>query len=343
MAKRELIRLNELPIEVTLYWRPHSGQDTTVDDFSFSDPEDDLAKEFKLPPLWKWYCLANSFIVVSTSNDDVIPEQHVKTVQSSIQMAVAEINCSIPVFLRLLHKRTQMFVGVSDDDHIRTHYDIICLRALPANYKCFTGLHEIFKGKVGLTSEPIAVTVRLCFSTNELRDYAVMPPRMSEDVALALPFGIDTDPVKNFVLNCVWPEQSSSWIMHNNHTSFNVQKATSWVLQCEFDDSAIELMADCLDEFSDDLINEAGLLNETEQVYVMGGGSGGGTFGRAKQTWSKLRTEKAEVNNAATIPNEVVKSFLYYLFPDADVDTVHAYADMENRKSVRNFMKEGKH
>lgn len=338
-AKKELIRFQELHIEVTLYWKTtHDPADQRVpsssipidENFSFSDsePESDLPKDINLPPLGKWYCLS-SFIVLSTIDDDAIPEHHVKTIQSSIQMAVAEINCAIPVFLRIMHKKANMFLGVSDEDLIRTHYDMIYLRTLPANYKCFTGLHEIFKGKVNLCSEPIEVAVGLCFSTNELKDFTVMPPKLTEEVELAYPFGIDTDPVKNFILNCVWPEQSTSWVMHN-YTNFNVTKAKSWILQCEFDDNSIEMLADFLEEFTEDLHNEDGLLNDIEHEYAFQG-----SFGRAKQKWSKLRTGDKQDASHSTIPDDVVKNFLYYLFPDADDNTPREYEDMEKKKSVR--------
>lgn len=322
-TKKETIRFQDLQIEVVLYLADteESSDDKSVlveGSFTFSD---EIRKD-SVPPLWKWYGLP-SFIVVSTANDEVIPEQQMKTIQSSVQMSVAEINCSIPVFLRVMNRKANMFLGVSEEDHVRTNYDMIFLRALPPNYKYFTGLYDIFKGKVGLSADPIEVAVRLCFSTNELKDFTELGKRSDAD-ELKYPFGIETDPIKFLVLNCVWSELPTTVVVHNS-TNFEATKADKWILQCVFDDNPIEILSDFIEEFTDNIMNEDVLLEESEVDYVFQG-----AFAKPKRTWSKLRTEKPNVEEA-TIPDDVVKKFLYYLFPDADnTEPVH-YDDVDGK------------
>lgn len=324
-SKKEIIRLQELHIEVTLYSaeakEDGASERNVLNDGNFSFSED-LRKD--VPPVWKWYGLS-AFIVLSTTDDDVIPEYHMKTVQSSVQMAVAETNCAIPIFLRVMNRKANMFLGVSDDYHIRTHYDMIFLRALPANYKYFTGLYDIFKGKVGMTADKIEVAVRLCFSTNELKDFTELGKRPDVD-EIKFPFGIETDPIKFIVLHCVWPELPTSMVLHNQ-TSFEAAKAQDWVLQCVFDESPIEILSDFVEEFADNLMNDSPLLDDTEVEFMFQG-----AFSRPKRTWSKLRSEKKNTEES-TIPDDVLKKFLYYLFPDANVTNPTKY-EIEEEKMV---------
>lgn len=322
-TKKEVIRLQELPIEVTLHLaEPNesgSSDGQVLVHGSFSFPEDSHRnKGGDTPPLWMWYNLA-AFIVVSGPNDDYVPEQQMKTLQSSIQMAVAEVNCSIPVFLRVMNRKANMFLGVSDDDLIRTNYDMIFLRALPPNYKHFTGLYDLFKGKVGLCPDPIEVAVRICFSTNELKDFTELG-RKPEVEEIKYPFGIETDPIKFFVLNCVWPELPTSLVLHN-FTNFEPAKAKDWILQCVSDDSPIEILADFLEEFADNLFNEDVILDESE--YAL----------NSKRIFAKHRFD-LQYTEDASIPDEMVKKFLYYLFPDADSVEPREYRISE-KASVR--------
>lgn len=336
MTKEE-IRLQELLIEVTLYSKHDSGdgEEQSLLDGNFTFSEDNEESDFPVPSIAKWYGLT-SFVTLALPGDDAIPEHHLKTVQSSITMAVAETNCQIPVFLRVLHKKANMFLGVSDDGHIRTHYDMIYLRQLPANYKCFTGLHEIFKGKVGtLSVDPIKVAARICFSTNELKDFTELDKQPDVD-ELKYPFGIQTDPIKFVLLHCVWPELPTSVVMHN-YTNFDATKATDWVLRCVFDENPIEDLADYLEEFTEELVNEDVLIGDTQLSEYLFPTSG---FSRAKQNWSKLRADKPNESLPA-IPDDVVKKFLYYLFPDADDTTPKVYENMD-KKSVRKSRKKQK-
>lgn len=334
-TKREQIQLQELPVEITLYCTDRKSSPASRElpdvlqdgNFNFSG-DVQMEEEFSLPPLWKWYGLS-SFIVVGTKEDDVIPEHHLKTIQSSITMAVSELNCSIPVFLRVMHKKANMFLGLADDAHVRTNFDMVYLRALPANYKCFTGLHEIFKGKVGLSSDPIQVAVRVGFSSNnnDLKDFLELG-RQSEPDELRYPFGIRTDPIKQILLHCVWPELPTSVVLHN-YTNFDVTKATDWVLQCVFDENSIESLADCIEEFTDELNNKDVLITDDRLSLLPGG------FPSPRNTWSKLRSDKPS-NNFLTIPDDVVKKFLYYLFPDADDGASPKGYDFGPKISVRN-------
>lgn len=324
-AKTEEISFQELAIVVTLYWR-ETGAGKDAGNFTYCDTVE-KETEFPLPPLWKWYSLS-SFIVLSAKDNGIIPEHHLKTIQSSLTMAVAETNCSTPVFLRVLHRKANMFLGLSDDSHTRTHYDMIYLRALPANYKCFTGLHEIFKGKVGhLSADPIQVAVRICFSTNELKDFLELDKQPEPD-ELHYPFGIQTDPIKTVLLHCVWPELASSVVMH---ASFDATRATEWIVQCVWDENAIEILSDFVDEFTDELMNESVLIGANDHL------SSSPLFAFPESSWSKLRGQDYSNNkshdNAGTIPEDVVKKFLYYLFPDAD-DTDPRVYDVDKGKSV---------
>lgn len=332
--KREEIRLHELLIEVTLYKRDPEENDTAGGTkFTFST-DSEMGLDFTLPPLWKWYCLS-SFIVVTTKDHGIIPEHHLKTIQSSITMAVAEINCSIPVFVKVVHKKAEMYLGVSDQDHIRTNYDIIYLRSLPANYKCFNGLYEIFKGKVGLISlDPIQVAVRVCFSTNELKDFLELDKQLEPD-DLRFPFGIQTDPIKFVLLHCVWPELPSSVVLHN-YTNFDATKATDWIVQCVFDDNSIEILSDFIEELTNELMNEDALITGSDFETLLPSG-----FKKARQNVSKLRGQRS-TDVQASIPEDVLRKFLYYIFPDADEMVENNYPpDLTNTAVLLNKLKTG--
>lgn len=332
-SKTETIRLQDLPIDITLYAKDGTEAEGTDQrglmdgNFTFSE---DLHKD--IPPIWKWYKL-NAFVLVTTSDDEVISEHIMKTIQSSVQLAVAETNCPIPVFLRVMNRKANMFLGVRDDAHVRTHYDMIFLRALPPNYKCFTGLWDIFKGKVGLCSDPIEVAVRLGFSTNELKDFTELGKRPDVE-ELKYPFGIETDPIKFLVLHCVWPELPTSVVLQN-YTNFEPLKAKDWVLQCVFDDTPIEILSDFIEEFTDHIMNEDMLMEPSMDMNLFSAHKPLNFFSESLK--SKLRTdsEKSHHTEENTIPDDVVKKFLYYLFPDADGTRTQDYKLDEKTVGLR--------
>lgn len=315
----------------------------TGNDFRFEEPDIEDILTPKIPPIANWYGL-REFVVVARTDEDIRHMSEIKSLQSCIQLAISDTDCLVPVFLRVMNKKRNIFLGIFDYGAIRTSFDMICLQKLPSQTKCYTGLLNMFKGKADMGhTGAVKISIKINFQTNEVVKYEDI---MSKgDAVSEFPFGLNSDPVVGFEMGCVWPEMYDSAVFLSNKSNFDPMSAGVWVVKPLFDENAIEQMTEVLDEYLENSSNDRTLLDLSNEGYKFGGA-------KTKQKSASIFSESPLLKLSHLVRNEegaqasksglssrpisdaILQRMLYFLFPDADEETLSPYVVQENPVGV---------
>lgn len=77
-------------------------------------------------PLARWYGIREFVVVVPIKN--VLNESQIRILLSSIHISVAESGCEVPVFVQVLKKHQNVFLGVCESRNFRVSFDIVHLQ-----------------------------------------------------------------------------------------------------------------------------------------------------------------------------------------------------------------------
>lgn len=120
--------------------------------------------------LVRWYNL-RKFLIISPRGDTIITEDKCKLVQSSASIALANIDCHIPMFVQIHNPKNHYYQGISEHLNIRTMYEMVFFKQNLKQYSYLSELVGMFREKIGGNlSDPITATIRLnyCLSSFDL-------------------------------------------------------------------------------------------------------------------------------------------------------------------------------
>ncbi|XP_055612781.1 rab3 GTPase-activating protein catalytic subunit [Uranotaenia lowii] len=310
----------------------------------------DQKSENDLHPLAQWYGL-REFVIVCPVKNSISNESQIRILMSSIHIAVAESGCDVPVFVQVLDKVQNVFLGVCEFGSIRLSFDIVHLHITPPTCKCLSGLLEVFKGKVGTKyMDPVAVSVRFTYGLSKFLSSIYITPKIvpfseyamddsSNAEKIALPFGVAVEPISELVLYCTWPQVADNVVIDSQtYSDFDPLIAPVWSLRAHFEDSPVCYMSECVQEFLQ-ICDSRRALTEYFPELAYGGAAQNidGTKALEKLTESKIPTltsvipgissssKKENVQLEGPIGDEQLKEMLYYLFPDAQSSALHTY------------------
>lgn len=302
-------------------------------------------KQNTIHPIARWYGLRD-FVVLSSRRRSIIDISQIKLLQSSINLAVFESKCKVPVFIQGLHKEQDVYFGVYEFSEFRLSFDIVHLKQTPLNCKHLTGLLDMFKGKIGVPyNNSVMVSVCLTYSLKDFLDSTYVSPKKfeyrddsdDEDSSSdfkTLPFGVSDDPVHEIVLYTKWP-----WVVENvvydsqTYTDFNPINAPVWSIRSRFDYSPVCYLSDFISEYL--------LLSESREAL-----SEYYTFINVKNrvdssnplnvlTESSIPSLPSIVSGIdassyiieGPLSENQVKKMLAYLFPDEEDDSLFSYEE----------------
>lgn len=120
--------------------------------------------------LVRWYNL-RKFIILSPKADTIISEDRTKLILSSASVALANIDCHVPIFVQIYNPKNHFYQGISEHLYIRTTYEMIYYRKGIKPYSYLSELISLFREKTCCSlNDPISATIRLnyCLSTFDL-------------------------------------------------------------------------------------------------------------------------------------------------------------------------------
>lgn len=317
---------------------------------SSTDYAEDVTNNYKsqgsVHPLARWYGLRD-FVVVRPYRS-IHNESQIRILLSSIHIALNDSSCEVPVFIQVMRKDQNVFLGVCEYRTTRTSFDIIHCSTVPPTCRYLSGILDMFKSKVPYTYlNPVIVGVRLSYSLNKFMSHSfhgdkcfVFNEEDFTDESLipykVIPFGTSIDPVSELILQCTWTNVAENCVIDSqSYSDFDPLLAPSWYLQAKFDQTPICYASECISEYLHHL-NSPDVINMS---MTMTSSSGANPLDRI--TESKIPTissvlpisvvlsdRAAHLKETQTIKEEVkryegpisddnIMSMLYYLFPDA--------------------------
>ncbi|XP_014777563.1 rab3 GTPase-activating protein catalytic subunit [Octopus bimaculoides] len=214
--------------------------------------------------LCRWYGL-RSFIVLSPkSTADIIDiESRAKLLLSSVNIALGNTGCTVPMFVQIQQKWRRLYLGTSVLPNATISFDMAHLKKLPMQYNHLAGLLDVFKSELGHAINPlptVAVSVRFTYILEEWTHslWPQTPPDFSimgdEDVGCKgfgmLPFGACEDPVNELHLSCTWPCLSENIIVENQvYTDLDPLQAPQWSVRITMTEDPQCLLHDYLEDF----------------------------------------------------------------------------------------------
>lgn len=111
--------------------------------------------------LVRWYNF-RKFILLVPRGDTIISEDRIKSVLSSASIALANIDCHVPVLLQTHNPKNHFYQGVSEHSNIRTMYEMVLYRQNVQQYSYLSELIGLFREKISCNlNDPISASIRL--------------------------------------------------------------------------------------------------------------------------------------------------------------------------------------
>ncbi|XP_019546158.3 rab3 GTPase-activating protein catalytic subunit [Aedes albopictus] len=313
---------------------------------------DQKAAEGELHPLAQWYGL-REFVVIVPVKGSITNESQIRILMSSIHIAVGESGCDVPVFVQVLDKVQNVFLGVCESGSTRLSFDIVHLNVTPPTCRYLSGLLDVFKGKVGVPyMDPVAVSVRFTYSLSKFLSASYVVPKKvpfspngddedTGDAIISLPFGVAIDPVSELVLHCTWPHVADNVVIDSQtYSDFDPLTAPLWSLRAHFEDTPVCYMSDCIQEFLQVSDSRRAITEYFPELAFGATQNLEGSKALERLTESKIPTLTSVLPGASSsgskqpdhiklegpINDHLLKDMLYYLFPDAQKDALqHEY------------------
>ncbi|XP_053386615.1 rab3 GTPase-activating protein catalytic subunit-like [Mercenaria mercenaria] len=212
----------------------------------------------------RWYGLQD-FVTLSPANNTeaVLGESKAKLLLSSVNIALTDAGCCVPIFVQIHQKWRRLYQGTCVLPGSNIEFGMVHLKRIPAQYNHLAGLLDVFKSKLGSVADPrppVSVAVRFLYG---LYDWVnspwtqALPVRSSkvrklndydDEVGCSgfdqLPFGACEDPVSALSLYCTWPSLSEDMIVENQvYSDLDPLQAPLWSVRIQMTEDPQCLLA----------------------------------------------------------------------------------------------------
>lgn len=294
-------------------------------------------------PVSNWFGLKRYLMLCSSS--PLVEGSIIKLVMSSVNIAIGNVECGVPLFVKIREHWQNVYLGVYEDNDYKTSFDTIHLKRISNHCSHLSGLMSLFKSKIAspIALDAVLVSTKLCF---ELKDYETFlwKQRNNSNEFLSidefdvkeltdLPFGAENNPIQSACLNAIWPQFRESVIVDSSiYSDIDPIMAPTWTItiklrnniQCQLS-GIIDKMMSLLDDrnlLMDvlGLSKSLGLVNPLHKIT------------EAPITISKLVKAAIGQGTSVTefvgpITDDLLMPLLYYVFPDAIENSNFPYPD----------------
>ncbi|CAF1582326.1 unnamed protein product [Adineta ricciae] len=316
------------------------------------------------PYLSHWYGLREFLILAPKRNNDAIThEDRANLLLSSAAIAVSNVGCNVPIFIRVQHEWRNMFIGLCEGSGLRTHFNICHLKNAPYQHRHLSGLLEIFKSKLGsnISNDTVVmVAVRFTYVLKEFESTIsrqILPRDESGTPVLTeLPFGSLYDPVGGLHLSCTWPLFSEELVTENDDCNdFDPLLSQQWAIGVTLLDDLPVLLGETVQEYlklstqresieqllgkiqtSDDPSNNS--MNMADPIKRI-------SDSRTQQYWTSISSSISNTTNKLRVnvfnpplPPSVVEKIISYLFNEqSNLDRQRSIVDesLDNTERIR--------
>ncbi|CAH1235391.1 unnamed protein product [Diabrotica balteata] len=370
IIKTEKIQFADTDFSLFLYCKQIESPDTSESDEEnekHKSPIDNLY-DFELynesniedhSCISSWYGL-NEYIVLSPNNNSgITSESKIKVLLSSAYIVSSNLissgNISYPrpIFVQIRDKWQKCYLGVFENEVMRTNFEMVHLRKGPPHCSYLTGLLDLFKTKIMSSCgiENILVSVQQSYTLSDFGVHVWKQDLLSEahDLkVLLLPFGVTVEPINSLVLHTTWNHVPNHLIVDSeNYTDFDPKAAMKWSLLIKTTSEPVCLLADALTEFFQNLSNQSTVFDILGDFAALPSNDSNPldlltepavpTISRLLNRASRQSTSRNKMTNNPPLSESVLVLLLYFLFPDADESTTVPYGleekDLEDSSS----------
>ncbi|XP_055371796.1 rab3 GTPase-activating protein catalytic subunit [Condylostylus longicornis] len=330
------------------------------------------ANSSRIHPLAMWYGL-REFVVIEMANGSLLNESQFKVLLSSACISVNESNTDVPVFIRVMEKHLDVFLGVSESPSIRINFSIVALEKTPPTCRYLSDLLCMFKVKIKNTYlDPTAVTVsvQLTYSlkdfanrdfflkckipfSSDLEDSPVEEVKFKNEGTkfCVLPYGVSIDPIEELVLHCTWQEISENVVIDSaTYSELKPMLAPLWSIRINIKNKRnipIYYLTDALEEFLKLHENNKRIGNilgssydvASSQNFIEGNPLNLLTESKIPNLKSVLeemenkKKSKKKKQLDGPLKEKELIQMLYYMFPDAQSESEYPYDEFEGKYS----------
>ncbi|KAG7311267.1 hypothetical protein JYU34_002298 [Plutella xylostella] len=320
-------------------WKPSTQLHNGIWEATKNFMDDEDGSPF---PVSHWYGLKQYLMLYPSQ--PLVEENQIKLVMSSINIAFANIDCAVPFFLKIREHWQQCFLGIYEDSEFKTSFDTIHLKRIPNQCSHLNGLANLFKGKIAspVSLEPVLMSAKFSYELKDLEPFVWRPPSQTNEFLsidgfdveklIELPFGAEKNPIQSALLNVMWPRFLENAVIDSaSYSDFDPLMAPTWTITIKLRENINCLLSDLVGKMLDllddnhllmdtlGLSRSLGILNPLHKIT------------EAPITISKLvraamgSTSVSEFKGP--IPDDLLMSLLYYIFPDAVDDDSHKYPE----------------
>ncbi|XP_052237519.1 rab3 GTPase-activating protein catalytic subunit-like isoform X2 [Dreissena polymorpha] len=278
--RTELLSFADFKFSLTHIWlqEPHdSDHEKSTEKESVEDENEDKDKEIiptvhgdlmdmdndfpsRAHCICRWYGLQDFVTLTPASNvGAVLGESKLKILLSSVNIALTDAGCCVPVFIQIHQKWRRLYQGVCVLPGSSVEFGMVHLQRTPPQYNHLAGLLDVFKAKLGSVVDPrppVSVAVRFLYMLNEWVNSPWSQPLPDFDGEVGcsgfdkLPFGAVEDPVSALNLNCTWPSLSEDMIVENQaYSDLDPMQAPHWSVRIQMTENPQCLLGDYLTRF----------------------------------------------------------------------------------------------
>lgn len=323
---------------------PSAIRDMMDTENDFIPAKTDVDDEISPHVLVRWYGLKN-FVVLTPAVGYLNSESKLKVLLSSFAIALNNICCEVPMFVRFLEPWQQFYVGICESPDVRVEYEMVHLKKIPTQYRHLTGLLNLFKSKIGQNEfiEPVIVAARFAYTLHDWSNFAWTqdPPDIelfSGEIGWSelgcLPFGALCEPISSLTLYTSWHDILETMAVDNeSYSDFDPLSAPVWSVSISRSENLLCLLTDYFTEFillcnsnktTEDLLGEFASrdANDMLQPFSLLTESRIPTLSNLlSQYASRKKSIEGPINQKLLMP------ILYYLFPDVEENSKYPYPD----------------
>ncbi|XP_013182913.2 rab3 GTPase-activating protein catalytic subunit [Amyelois transitella] len=292
-------------------------------------------------PVSNWFGLKRYLMLCP--NSPMLDGSLIKLVMSSVNIAFANVDCGLPLFVKIREHWQQSYLGFYEDSEYKTSFDTIHLKRISNQCSHLSGLTSLFKSKIASPVALDAVVASAKYSY-ELKDCDAFVWKRTNhtneflsvdgfDVKklTELPFGSDKNPIHSVLLNAIWPKfRECTIIESSSYSDIDPLMAPSWTLTLKMRDKIDCQLSETISKMMDLLGNDNLLMDTLGLSRSLGLVNPLHKITEAPITISKL--VKAAIGQGSNISefkgpisDDLLMPLLYYVFPDAVEDSTFIY------------------
>lgn len=294
-------------------------------------------------PVSTWYGLKRYLMLCPIS--PLVEGSYIKLVMSSVNIAFANVDCGVPIFIKIREHWQHCYLGLYEDNEHKISFDTIHLKRISSQCSHLSGLVSLFKSKIAspIALDAVVISAKLSYELKDFETFAWRKMAVTNEFLsiegfdvkklTELPFGCEKNPIYSALLNAIWPKFRESTIVDcSTYSDIDPLMAPHWTIMLKMRDNMNCQLSDTIGKMMDLLDNNNLLMDTLGLSRSLGLMNPLHKITEAPTTISKL--VKAAIGQGSNvsdfkgpIADDLLMPLLYFIFPDAVEDDTYNYPE----------------